>query len=208
MTKGKEQKQGDRPEWEKWKLYADHLLLGAARLQLRKQSDQPDWKHWELYANFLFRELALMFCGQKSIFDIGGILAADSSFWKRFGHTFSLTLTSFGEHHGLSRAELSKRVKEMQKEIHSEAGPPFDHPITGLFYIIRRTLGNELAKKFWTDFVVSMILGILVAAYINMTQGKRPPYEWRAPFFLLELCENLPVAPDMEKLYYGKNTTP
>jgi hypothetical protein len=176
--------------------------------KVQTQGDQPESAHWKLYANFLIRELVRMWYGQKSIFDASKIHKQKSSFWERLGHTFSWTVISFGDYYGLSRSEMAERIEEMEEELRSGAFPTFSEPAEEVFYFAKRTLGDELAKRFLCEYGVLLIFGLIVGAYRLAAEGKMPPYKRQGLIPSLEFCETLRVAPDMEKLYYGENTSP
>jgi hypothetical protein len=165
---------------------------------------------WRLKANFLLRELARMWFGQKSIFDIRKGHDADSYFWRDFVSLFTDLIYYFGEAHGVEPREAAKRLAEATRKWITWHGMrlTFSEPYYEAKWHAIQMLGEELAEKLFDDFDVGVILSFVDYAYVRASKGEMPPYE---PFARLKAYENfeaLPVDPYWENVYYNDEPLP
>jgi hypothetical protein len=160
---------------------------------------------WRLRANFLLRELARMWYGEKSIFDPGSVYT-----WRDFVFLFIELIYAFGEEHGVSEKEASKRLFEAyQRWLTWHGGrPTFSSPCYEAKWYAIQMLGEELAEKLFDYFDVGVILSFVEYAYTFARRGAMPPYK---PFARLEAYEDfeaLPVDPWWEERYYNNKPLP
>jgi hypothetical protein len=171
---------------------------------------QDDLPKWRLKANWLLRELARMWYGQKSIFDLSKGCGPGSDFWREFVFLFGEVTKFFGQEHGLTEKEMNKHLQEAHRVWVMWHGidPVFSSPyFEAKWYAIRR-LGEELAEKLFDDFDVGVILSFVEYAHTFASKGKKPPYD---PFARLEAYEDfeaLPVDPWWEDWYYNDEPLP
>jgi len=165
---------------------------------------------WRLYANFLLRELARMWYGQKSIFDLRYGYDEGSPFWRDFVFLFIEMAYLFGEEHGVDQKEAAKRVIEANKKwlIWHGGRPTFSEPYYEAKWYAIQMLEAELAEKLFDDFDVGVILSFAGYAYGFARTGKLPPYKPFARLEALEYYEALPVDPGLEDRYYNDEPLP
>jgi hypothetical protein len=169
-----------------------------------------DLPKWRLYANFLLRELARMWYGQKSIFDLRYGYGPGSQFWRDFVFLFDRMVVFFGEEQNLDVSDMDKRLREAIRgwRIWHGMDPVFSQPyFEGKWRAIQR-LGGELVQKLFDDFDVGVILSLAGYAYCFARKGKMPPYKPFARLEALEYYEALPVDPGLEDRYYNDEPLP
>jgi hypothetical protein len=176
--------------------------------RIQKQKGELKCPEWRLYANFLHRELARLWYGKKSIFTLVMCDKDNEEFWGDFGLILTATMQKFGQAHGLTLTtnELVRRTKHAYEEYTKLTGLGF--PLGTLaheiYWMVRRILGDKLASDFLYDFQITEIIILAVCAYGYAAEGKKPPYEKGARLASIEFYEGLPVAPELEKLFYDK----
>jgi hypothetical protein len=165
---------------------------------------------WRLYANFLLRELARMWYGQKSIFELQYGYDEDSPFWRDFVRLFTEMIYHFGEAHGVAPKDAAQRFIEANKKwlIWHGGRPTFTEPYYEAKWRAIQMLGAELAGKLFDDFDVGVILSFADYTYTFVSKGKHPPYGSFARLQPLEYYEALPVDPGLEDRYYNDEPLP
>jgi len=165
---------------------------------------------WRLYANFLLRELARMWYGQKSIFDLQYGYDEGSPFWREFVYLFGEMVKLFGKEHGLTEKEMANRLWEAIRSwvIYHGINIVFSQPYFEAKWKAMRMLGMELSQKLFDDFDVGVILSLSGYAYVFARRGKRPPFAAFARLDPLEYYEALPVDPGLEDGYYNDEPLP
>jgi len=174
------------------------------------QMVQEDLPKWRLYANFLLRELARLWYGQKSIFDLRYGYDESSSFWRDFVSLFDRMVVLFGEKQNLIALDMDKRLRDAIREWQKwhGIGIVFSAPDFEAKWRAIQRLGDELAQKLFDDFDVGVILSLVGYTYCFACKGKKPPYKPFARLASLEYYEVLPVASELEEKYYGDDTLP
>jgi hypothetical protein len=171
-------------------------------MTMRKSCKLPKWR---LKANFLLRELTRLWYGKKSVFTLVKGDKEQESFWRIFGFIWGAMVIEFGKTHGIATDEMDKRIKSIYKEYAklSDKEVGFDSPFHPIVWFALHVLGDTLGNKFLYDFQVDEILVLAAGARFYAIQGKMPPYvkDTRTP--QIEFYENLPVATELEKLFYG-----
>ena len=174
----------------------------------RKQKTTGRFAHpeWRLYANFLHRELARLWYGKKSVFPLVKGDKEMRAFFVFSGIIFAKVIQKFGEAHGLTADEIARRYKNWDKEYYRWFGSAsgFDLIIHGLFWIAQRALGESLTREFLYDFQIAEIIILTLCTSGRVIEGKMPPYPKEAFLRPIEFYEGLPVAPELEELFYGK----
>jgi hypothetical protein len=180
--------------------------LGSRKVEPEMQN-LPKWR---LYANFLLRELARMWYGQKSIFDLRYGYGPDSSFWRYFVFLFDQMVGLFGEKNYLVARGMDERLHEAIRGWQMWHGmePVFSEPYFEAKWRGIQRLGSELAQKLFDDFDVGVILSLAAYAYGLARRGKMPPYKPFARLQPLEYYEALPVDPGLEDRYYNDEPLP
>jgi len=159
---------------------------------------------WRLQANFLLRELARLWYGRKSIFNLKYGYDKETPFWREFVFHFVNMTYLFGEAHGVDPKEAAKRLIEANRKwlIWHGGKPTFSDPYYEAKWHAIQMLGDDLAEKLFDDFDVRAILSFVGYIYTFASEGKLPPYtsqrklpsytsfEWLKP---LEYYESLPV---------------
>jgi hypothetical protein len=165
---------------------------------------------WRLYANFLLRELARMWYGQKSIFDLKYGYDEESPFWRDFVSLFDQMVVFFGEKNHLVGWGMDDRLHEAIRKWRLWHGidPVFSLPGFEAKWRAIHRLGDELAQKLFDDFDVGVILSLADYTYIFARKGKMPPYKPFARLENLEYYEALPVDPGLEDKYYNDEPLP
>ena len=174
--------------------------------KIQGQKDGLTCPKWRLYANFLHRELARLWYGKKNIFSLVKGDKEQEKLWIPFSFIWGAVVASFGETHGLTTDELTKRVESASKECLKliscgvGVGLPFYIP----FCFARRTLGDKLASEFLYDPQITEIAALAVYAYGYAIEGKTPQDVKGANLRPIEFYEGLPIAPELEELFYDK----
>jgi hypothetical protein len=160
---------------------------------------------WRLYANFLLRELARLWYGKKSIFNIRHGHGEGSAFWLNFVAIFTDMSFLFGEEHGAPPDETCSRLVNAICDWEKWHGTylTFSEPYYEALWKAHKALGNEIAKKLINDFDVGVILSFVAYACTFASKGKFPPYAFFARLKPLEYYEALPVDPGLEDKYYN-----
>jgi hypothetical protein len=174
------------------------------------QKDGLTWPEWRLYANFLHRELGRLWHGKKSIFTLAKGDKENEEFWELFALILAMTFQRFGLAHGLTSDEIAKRAKsanEMYDRLRS-LGFNFGSPILECVWLVRQTLGDKLASEFLFDLQVTEIIILAGVACGYAAEGKMPPYPKSKNLRPIDFYEILPVAPELEEQFYGKNSLP
>jgi hypothetical protein len=176
--------------------------------RIQKQKGELKCPEWRLYANFLHRELARLWYGKKSIFTLVRCDKDNEEFWGDFGLILTATMQKFGQAHGLTLTtnELVRRTKHAYEEYTKLTGLGF--PLGTLaheiYWMVRRILGDKLASDFLYDFQITEIIILAVCAYGYAIEGKTPQDVKGANLRPIEFYEGLPVAPELEELFYDK----
>jgi hypothetical protein len=180
--------------------------IGSRKVE-PKANELPKWR---LYANFLLRELARMWYGQKSIFDLRYGYDEYSLFWHDFVSHFTDMVYLFGEVHGVDPKKAAKRLTEANEKwsIWHGGRPTFSEPYYEAKWRAIQMLGSELAEKLFDDFDVGVILSLVCYAYGLARRGEKPPYKPFARLQPLEYYEALPVDPALEERYYSDEDLP
>jgi hypothetical protein len=180
--------------------------LGSRKVEPEMQN-LPQWR---LHANFLLRELARLWYGQKSIFDLQNGYDKDSPFWREFVFLFTDMTYLFGEEHGVDPKEAAQRLIEANKKwlIWHGGRPTFSEPYYEAKWRTIQMLGAELAEKLFDDFDVGVILSFAGYTHTFASKGKQPPYGSFARLQPLEYYEALPVDPGLEDRYYNDEPLP
>jgi len=178
--------------------------------RIQEQGDGLTWPKWELYANFLLRELARLWYGQKSIFDLRYGCDPDSPFWRDFVSIFWDVTVLFGRQCNLSKKLMYNSLKEAINtwEIWHGKGITFSQPCYEAKWRAFFVLGKKLSKKLFEHFNVGVILCFACHIYTFASKGKLPPYGSFDGLKPLEYYEALPVDPDLENRYYKDNRLP
>jgi len=165
---------------------------------------------WRLHSNFLLRELARLWYGQKSIFDLKYGYDEGSPFWRDFVFDFINMTYLFGETHGVDPKEAAKRLIEANRKwlIWHGGRPTFSEPYYEAKWHAIQMLGDELAEKLFDDFDVGVILSFVGYTYTFASKKKLPPYGSFARLKPLEYYEALPVDPSLEDRYYNDEPLP
>jgi hypothetical protein len=165
---------------------------------------------WRLYANFLLRELARMWYGQKSVFDLRYGYDCESSFGHDFVGLFGRMVELFGKEHGLTEKEMDRRLRSAISEWVMWHGIDivFSEPYFEAKWKAIRMLGDKLAEELFDDFDVGVILSFVHYTYTFARKGKMPPYPFFARLQPLEYYESLPVDPYLEDVYYNDEPLP
>jgi hypothetical protein len=165
---------------------------------------------WRLYANFLLRELARLWYGKKSIFDLKYGHNEDSPFWRDFVFIFWDMTVLFGRQCHLSKKLMDNRLKEAiaRWEAWHGKGITFSRPCYEAKWRAFVMLGNKLSKKLFDDFDVGVILSFVCYIYAFASKGKLPPYGSFARLQPLEYYEALPVDLHLEDRYYNDEPLP
>jgi hypothetical protein len=173
----------------------------------QKQKGRFKCPEWRLYANFLHRELGRLWYGKKSIFTSVKGDKEKGAFWVFFGIILAKIIQKFGQAHGLTANEIDRRYKNLDKEYYKwiDSGFAFNPIIHGLVWIAQRTLGEKLAREFLYDFQIAEIIILTLCTSGYVLEGKMPPYPKEAILRPIEFYEGLPVAPELEEWFYGKN---
>jgi hypothetical protein len=180
---------------------------------LGSQKVEPEMQNlpkWRLYANFLLRELARLWYGQKSIFDLQHGYGPDSPFWRDFVFLFDQMVVLFGEKNYLVAWGMDDRLREAIRgwQIWHGMEPVFSQPYFEAKWRALQRLGSELAQKLFDDFDVGVILSLAGYAYGFARRGKMPPYKPFARLETLEYYEALSVDPGLEDRYYNDEPLP
>jgi hypothetical protein len=165
---------------------------------------------WRLYSNFLLRELARMWYGQKSVFDLRYGYGPDSSFWRDFVFLFDQMTVLFGEEHHLAAWGMDDRLHEAIRLWRMWHGIDLVFSLPGFeakWRAVER-LGGDLAKKLFDDFDVGVILSLADRAYVFARKGQLPPYKPFARLEALEYYQALPVDAGLEDKYYNDEPLP
>jgi len=180
--------------------------LGSRKVEPEMQN-LPKWR---LYANFLLRELARLWYGQKSIFDLRYGYGPDSPFWRDFVFLFDQMVVLFGEKNYLVAWGMDDRLREAIRgwQIWHGMEPVFSQPYFEAKWRALQRLGSELAQKLFDDFDVDVILSFAGYAYGFARRGKIPPHKPFARLETLEYYESLPVDPVLEAQYYNDKLLP
>jgi hypothetical protein len=180
--------------------------LGSRKVEPEMQS-LPKWR---LHANFLLRELARMWYGQKSIFDLQYGYHKDSPFWREFIFLFDEMVKLFGKEHGLHERFMDEWLSDAIGRWRMWHGIDlvFSQPYFEAKWRAIQRLGSELAQKLLDDFDVDVILTFAGYAYGLARRGQKPPYDFPVRFNPLEYFEALPVDPELEARYYNDKSLP
>lgn len=173
-----------------------------------KQERMPRWK---LKANFIIRELARLCYGKKSIFDIRqGYDDDDMPFWKEFCGLFCRLSLSYGEAQGVAIDEMAYRMKKAIEDLEKwrVIGLKFSTPSNEAAWLTTQILGDDVSGSFLEDREVKTILIIAVQAFIFASNGQKPPYVDFVALQPLAHYDGLPVAPELEELYYNPSPSP
>jgi hypothetical protein len=176
--------------------------LGSRKVEPKKQN-LPKWR---LYANFLLRELARMWYGKKSIFDLQYGHGKDSPFWREFVFLFDEMVKLFGKEHGYHEKFMDEWLNDAIGRWRMWHGIDlvFSQPSFEAKWRAIYRLGNDLAKKLLDDYDVYVILSFVGYAYFLACKGHKPPYNFfDVRFAPLEYFEPLPVEPSLEARYYN-----
>ena len=183
---------------------------GVNRGSRKVEPEMQNLPKWRLYANFLLRELARLWYGQKSIFDLRYGYDEGSPFWRDFAALFTEMAFLFGENHGLTTKETGDRLVKAILNWEKWHGTylTFSQPYYEVLWKVNRMLDAELAKKLTDDFDVGVILSFAGYTYTFASKGKQPPYGSFARLQPLEYYETLPVDPGLEDRYYNDEPLP
>jgi hypothetical protein len=165
---------------------------------------------WRLYANFLIREVARMWYGQKSVFDLSKGYGPDSPFWREFVAIFDEMVKLFGKEHGLTEEVMYDRLWEANwnwQMWHGD-GPTFSQPYFEAKWKAKHRLGDELYKKLLDDFDVEVSLSLIGYASGFARNGKKQPYKDIVRIRPIADYEALPVDPELEDRYYNGDALP
>jgi len=165
---------------------------------------------WRMHANFLLRELARMWYGQKSIFDLRYGYGSASPFWRDFVSLFDQMVVLFGEKHHYAAWGMDDRLGEAIRLWRMWHGIDlvFSMPTFEAKWRAVKRLDGRLAKKLFGDVAVEQILEFAGYAYAFARKGKMPPYKPFATMEALEYYEALPVDPELEDRYYNDEPLP
>jgi len=180
--------------------------LGSRKVEPEMQN-LPKWR---LYANFQLRELARLWYGQKSLFDLRYGYGPDSPFWRDFVFLFDQMVVLFGEENYLVAWGMDERLREAIRGWQMWHGmePVFSQPYFEAKWRAIQRLGSELAQKLFDDFDVEVILSFAGYAYGLSRRGQKPPFDFPVRFNPLEYFEALPVDPELEARYYNDKPLP
>ena len=180
--------------------------LGSRKVEPEMQN-LPKWR---LHANFLLRELARLWYGQKSIFDLRYGYGPDSPFWRDFVFLFDQMVVLFGEKNYLVAWGMDDRFHGAIRgwRMWPDMEPVFSQPYFEAKRRAIQRLGSELSQKLFDDFDVGVILTLAGYAYGFARRGKTPPYNPFASLEALEYYEALPVDPGLEDRYYNSKSLP
>jgi len=182
-----------------------------ANMATHGENSRLTWPEWRLYANFLHRELARLWYGKKSVFTLVKGNDENEEFWELFSLILAMTFQRFGLAHGLTSDEIAKSAKSANKEYDKlrSLGFHLGSPIRECVWLIRQILGDKLASEFLFDFQITEIVLLAIGAYGYAAEGKMPPYVKKGSrIYPIEFYEGLPVAPELEEQFYGKNVSP
>jgi hypothetical protein len=176
------------------------------RDSVQEQQDGLKCPEWRLYANFLHRELGRLWYGKKSVFTLVKGNKEKQAFFMLSGIIFAKMIQKFGEAQGLTADEMARRYKNWDREYYKWIGSEsaFNLIIHGLFWIVQRALGEKLTREFLYDFQIAEIIILTLCTSGYVLEGKMPPYPKEAILRPIEFYEGLPVAPELEKLFYDK----
>jgi hypothetical protein len=180
--------------------------IGSRKVE-PKGNELPKWR---LCANFMLRELARMWYGQKSIFNLKYGYDEESPFWRHFVSLFDRMVVLFGEENSLAACDMDDRLHEAIRKWQLWHGIDLVFSLPGFaakWHAIQR-LGLELARNLFEDFDVGVILSLADYTYILARRGKMPPYKPFARLETLEYYEALPVDPGLEDRYYNDEPLP
>jgi len=162
---------------------------------------------WRLHANFLLRELARLWYGQKSFFDMPPDYCNGANFWLEFVSLFDEMAKLFGKEYGLAENIMDKRLREAigyWKEQHG-IKIVFASPYFEAKWRVRHMLERERADRLFDNHVVATVLILAFYAYNRDFRGEMPPHGSLTDLKPLEYYEALPVDPDLEDKYYKKS---
>ena len=175
--------------------------------RIQGQKDGLTWPEWRLNANFLQREIVRLWYGKKSIFTLVKGDAENAEFWELFGVIFFVVVKTFGQAHGLTADEINRRYESAGKacRIFSQHGV-VPRSIPDIFaWLVHWVLGDKLASEFLFDPQITEIIIVASVTYGHAAEGKMPPYAKGDNLRPIEFYEGLPVAPELERQFYGKN---
>jgi len=161
---------------------------------------------WRLHANYILRELARLWYGRKSIFNLKYGYDKESQFWREFVFRFVNMTYLFGEAHGVPPEEAAQRLLEANRKwlIWHGGKPTFSEPYYEAKWHAIQMLGDELAEKLFDDSDIRTILSFVGYIHTFASKGVLPPYnsERKLPSYAsfewvksLEYYEALPVDP-------------
>ncbi len=176
----------------------------------QEQKDSFTWPEWRLCSNFLHRELARLWYGRKSIFNLVEGDAENADFWKLFAAIWGMTIQRFGIAHGLTVEEMAKLSKSGYKVYDNliEFGFPYGTYLHQITWVVRWIFGNRLASEFLYDFQITEIIALAACVSGYAAEGKITPYAKIKILRPIEFYEGLPVAPELEKQFYGESSAP
>ena len=174
--------------------------------RIQEQKDGLECPEWRLYANFLHRELARLWYGKKSVFMPVKGNKEKQAFFILSGIIFAMMIQKFGEAKGLTADEIARRYKNWDKEYYKwiDSESAYNIVIHGLFWVVQRALGEKLTREFLYDFQIAEIIILTLCTSGYVLGGKKPPYPKEAILHPIEFYESLPVAPEIENLFYDK----
>ena len=174
--------------------------------KVQEQKDGLKCPEWRLYANFLQRELGRLWYGKKSVFTLIKGDKENRAFFVFLGIIFAKMIQKFGEAQGVTADQIARRYKNWDKEYYKWIGSEsaFNLITHGLFWIAQRALGEKLTREFLYDFQIAEIIILTLCTYGYVIERKMPPYPKEAILRPIEFYESLPVAPEIEKLFYDK----
>jgi len=166
--------------------------------------EKNEMPRWQLYANFLLREIARMWYGRKSIFDLSHGCCNGANFWLEFVFLFDEMTKLFGEEYGIAENIMDKRLREAIGDWQERHGIKivFASPYFEAKWRARHMLQSELAERLFDNDVVTTILILAFYGYNRDFRGKMPPHGSPIDLKPLEYYEALPVDPDLEDKYY------
>jgi hypothetical protein len=174
--------------------------------RIQEPRSRVTWPEWRLYANFLHRELGRLWYGKRGVFTLVKGNKAKQAFWVFLGIIFAKMIQKFAEAHGITTDEIAKRSQNWNKEYEKwiDSKFAFNPIIHAIVWLTQRALGENLTREFLYDFQIAEIIILALCTYGYEANGKMPPYPKEAILHPLEFYENLPVAPELEELFYGK----
>jgi len=172
------------------------------------QESRLKWPEWRLYANFLHRELARLWYGKKSVFNLVKSDQVQKRLWSPFALIWGMIVGKFGEEHGLALDEMVKvsiiDYKQHDKLSSQDITP--ESPFYPFYWFARQTLGDKLASEFLFDFQITEIIILAMGAYGKWAMEGKPPDVKDVNLHPIDFYEGLPVAPELEEYFYGSSS--